>query len=117
MRRAVHVVLLVGTVLDDVVDRAREQLEAYHPFDELAHRRLVDLFEGVPGRAERERGFLRGEHGLVDGAVRRVEAAAHRVGARHVRRVARELAARVDEQQLAVVERLRRSSRSAGRWR
>ena len=66
--------------------------------------RVVDVRQRRAGLAEVEGGLLRGEHHLVHRAAFSGEAPADGVGPRHVRRVAFELAAGVDQYELAVAQ-------------
>ncbi len=96
---AVHVEALVGFLLQHRIQAAREELEIEHALREHLHRRVVRLVPGVARAHFVHRRALRGEHQLVDLALRAAVAAVHREGARDVGGVAVELAARVDQQQ------------------
>src|SRR6266480_2478435 len=102
---AVHIEALVGFLLEDLVERSGNELEVEHALREDANRRIVRLVPGDAGVHFADRRELRREHDLVGIALRRAELAVHREAARHVRGVAIELAAGVDQQQVAAAQR------------
>ena len=105
MSGAVHIEALVGFLLEDLVERSGEKLQVEHALREHANRRVVRLVPGIAGLHFADRRELRREHHLVGVALRRAEPAVHREAARHVRGVTVELAASVDQQQVAVAQR------------
>ena len=99
-----HVELLVRLVGEHLVDAALAELHV----DEAAHQHarggVVVIDERGAGLHRLDGRFLRGKHELVDVLLRRGELPVHREGARDVRGIAVELAARVDQQQLALAQ-------------
>ena len=114
---AVHVEALVVARFDHPVEIAANETEIDEALRQDPHRRLVRL---VPSRARAhgiDRGVLRCQHQFVDLALRRTEASVHGERARDVGGVAVDLAAGVDQQQIAVAAAARRSARNAARRR
>ena len=100
-----HVEALVALLLERRVESPGKQLEVEHALRQHAHRRLVRR-DPLASRANlRDGRVLRGEYQLVDLALRAAEAPVHREGARDVRGIAVELAAGIDQQQIAVAQR------------
>ena len=93
---------------------ARKQAEVDHAAREQLDRLLVDGVDGVAGLDRGDARLLDREHQLVAAPLRRREARADGVGARDVGGEAVDLAAGVDEQELARRQRLARCRRSAG---
>ena len=103
MPDAVHEEPAVGAVLDQFRHAALQQAEAHEALRDGAHRRLVRLVPVRPGPDLRDRRLLRLQHHLVDGPLPAAVAAADGKRARDVGGVVVELAARVDQEQLAVL--------------
>src|SRR5450759_3022013 len=96
-----HIELLVGAGLEHALERPLAQLEINESLRQNALGHLVIVVEHparLDGVDARE---LRREHELVDLLLLAAELAAHRERARDVRRIAVELAAGIDQQQVA----------------
>ena len=103
MPDAVHEEAAVSAVLDQFRHAPLQQAEAHEALRDGAHRRLVRLVPVRAGADLRDRGPLRLQHHLVDRPLPAAVAAADGKRARHVGGVIVELAARVDQQQFAVL--------------
>ncbi len=104
MAGAVHVEFFVTLAFQHGIHAAVAQLEVDETLRQYAQRGIV---RGVPGLFRHcggDRGGLRGQHDLVHILLRGAEFAVDREGARDVGGVAVQLAARVDQQQIAVLE-------------
>ena len=106
MAGAVHVEAAVVAALEHAVEAALEEAEVEHALGEHLHRGVVRLVPVRAGAGGLARGDLGGEHELIHVALRAGEAAVHREAAGDVGRVAVELAAGVDQQQVAVLQAL-----------
>src|SRR5579875_3210934 len=104
MAGAMHVKVLVGPLLDRIVDRALQNAQIDQPFAQDAHGRLMVSIEGFPGTYLLDPGLLGGEDDLVDRALLAAEAPVDRPGARHVGRIAVELRRAVDEDERSVAQ-------------
>src|SRR2546421_10172090 len=102
---AVHVVALIGFLLENLLEGTREQLEIDQTLRQGLDRGVVRVDPSIAGAYFVDRRALRREHELVDRALRAAKPTIHREGPREVGGVAIELAARVDEEQIAIVER------------
>ena len=105
MAGAVHVEALVGFLFQHFVEAAGEELEIEHAPRQNAHRRVVRFVPGIAGPDLFDGRGLRREDDFVYLALGGGEALAYRERARDVRGVAGELAAGVDQHQVAGVQR------------
>src|SRR5690606_37037143 len=103
---AVHVEAAVVAVFQHAVQAAIDEAEVEHALGEHLDGGIVGLVPVRAGAGGLTRGGLGGEHDLIHVALRAGEAAIDREGPGDVGGVAVELAARVDQQQVAVVEAL-----------
>ena len=105
MAGAMHVEVAVGPLLDDPVHLTAEQAKVHQALDENPNGGVMDRFSGLPGSHNSHRGFLSGQHHLVEGALLRAEATVDREGARDVSVVVVvQGATGVDQKQIAVVQ-------------
>ncbi|MCY1397965.1 hypothetical protein D9M71_129890 [compost metagenome] len=104
MPGAVHVEGLVGLALDQLVDLAGEQTQLHQAGSDHPQRGLVGLVPVLARGNFVEGGFLGAEHQFVDGLLLGGEGAADREGAGDVAGVAVDLAGRIDQHQIAVLE-------------
>ena len=103
--RPVHVEAAVGFLRDRLVDRTLEEPESNESLDQHAERRGVDRLERHAWADGGDAGRLRGEHGLVQVALRSGVALPGRPGAGHVGAVAGLLGSGVDQDELLGAER------------
>src|SRR5215472_3629987 len=103
---AMHEVAAVGAAADQRGEPPLEKPKLHQALGDDPDRRLVRLVPVVAGTHAGDGGAVRFQHDLVDRALLGREAPVDREGAGDVRRIALELAPRVDQQQLAVGERL-----------
>ena len=99
---AVHVELAIEVHGERVLDTLRQEFQADQPLDEDTARCLVHRLVTGAGLGDADRRELRGEHDLVDRALRCREAACHREGAGDIGGVVAILGGSIDEQEIAV---------------
>ena len=101
--RAVHVEVAVGPLLDDSVQRTRQQAQFQQPLHQHPHSRVVHALRRAARRHRRHRRHLGRQHQLVEGPLFAAETAIDRKGAGDVAVVVvAQGAAGIDQQQVAI---------------